>query len=61
MTSAAAGVVGINEAIMRAATPPFVDFTKASWNKGRLIGQKRPLKPRGLGDPGQTATGKAET
>jgi len=32
---------------MRTAIPPFVvGFTKAPWNKDRLIGQKRPLKPR---------------
>ena len=43
---AAAGVVGIKEATMRTAIPPFVGFTKAPWNKDRLIGQKRPLKPR---------------
>jgi integrase len=46
MTPAAAGMVGIKEAIMRTAIPPFVGFTKAPWNKGGLIGQKRPLKPR---------------
>jgi integrase len=46
MTPAAAGVVGIKEATMRTAIPPFVGFTKAPWNKDRLIGQKRPLKPR---------------
>jgi hypothetical protein len=28
------------------AIPSFVGFAKAPWNKGRLIGQKRPLRPR---------------
>jgi len=31
---------------MLAAIPSFVGFAKAPWNKGRLIGQKRPLRPR---------------
>ena len=31
---------------MHAAIPSFVGFTKGPWNKGRLIGQKRPLRPR---------------
>src|SRR5690348_11569129 len=31
---------------MPAAIPSFVGFAKAPWNKGRLIGQKRPLRPR---------------
>ncbi len=31
---------------MHTITPSFVGFTKAPWNKGRLIGQKRPLRPR---------------
>jgi hypothetical protein len=31
---------------MRTVIPAFVGFTKAPWNKGRLIGQKRPLKPK---------------
>ena len=30
---------------MYATAPTFVGFTKTPWNKGRLIGQKRPLKP----------------
>jgi hypothetical protein len=46
MTRAAVGAVGIKEATMRTVIPAFVGFTKAPWNKGRLIGQKRPLKPR---------------
>ncbi|MFZ2005064.1 MAG: hypothetical protein WAV02_08245 [Stellaceae bacterium] len=31
---------------MPSAIPSFVGFAKAPWNKGRLIGQKRPLRPR---------------
>ena len=31
---------------MRTAIPSLVGFAKAPWNKGRLIGQKRPLKPK---------------
>ena len=31
---------------MHTITPSFVGFAKAPWNKGRLIGQKRPLRPR---------------
>ena len=31
---------------MHTAIPTFVGFAKAPWNKGRLIGQKRPLKPK---------------
>jgi len=31
---------------MRAAIPSLVGFDKAPWNKGRLTGQKRPLKPK---------------
>src|SRR5215213_7686193 len=31
---------------MHTAIPSFVGFEKAPWNKGRLIGQKRPLKPK---------------
>jgi integrase len=31
---------------MRAAIPSLVGFARAPWNKGRLIGQKRPLKPK---------------
>ena len=31
---------------MRTVIPSFVGFTKVPWNKGRLIGQKRPLKPK---------------
>jgi len=31
---------------MRTTIPSLVGFTKGPWNKGRLIGQKRPLKPK---------------
>ena len=31
---------------MHAAIPPLVGIAKAPWNKGRLTGQKRPLKPK---------------
>ena len=31
---------------MDTTIPNFVGFAKAPWNKGRLIGQKRPLKPK---------------
>jgi hypothetical protein len=31
---------------MLTAIPSLVGFAKAPWNKGRLIGQKRPLKPK---------------
>jgi hypothetical protein len=31
---------------MRTAIPSPVPCKRASWNKGRLIGQKRPLKPQ---------------
>ena len=31
---------------MRTAIPSFVRFAKAPWNKGRLVGQKRPLRPK---------------
>jgi integrase len=31
---------------MRTATPLPVPFKRAPWNKARLIGQKRPLKPK---------------
>ena len=31
---------------MRTTTPTLVGFERAPWNKGRLIGQKRPLKPK---------------
>lgn len=31
---------------MRTAIPSLVGFATAPWNKGRLIGQKRPLKPK---------------
>ena len=31
---------------MHAAIPSLIGFAKAPWNKGRLTGQKRPLRPR---------------
>jgi integrase len=31
---------------MHATIPSLVGFAKAPWNKGRLTGQKRPLKPK---------------
>jgi integrase len=31
---------------MRTAIPSLVGFTNIPWNKGRLIGQKRPLRPK---------------
>lgn len=31
---------------MHAAIPSLVGFAKSPWNKGHLIGQKRPLKPK---------------
>ncbi len=31
---------------MHTAIPTLVGFAKPPWNKGRLIGQKRPLKPK---------------
>ena len=31
---------------MDTTIPTFVGFPKTPWNKGRLIGQKRPLKPK---------------
>jgi integrase len=46
MTCAAEGAGGIKEAIMHTSIPSFVGFAKTPWNKGRLIGQKRPLRPR---------------
>jgi hypothetical protein len=38
--------VGIEEAIMPTTIPTFVGTAKVPWNRGRLIGQKRPLKPK---------------
>jgi hypothetical protein len=38
--------VGIEEATMHTAIPSSASSKKASWNKGRLIGQKRSLKPK---------------
>ena len=46
MSCAAAGAVGIKEGTMRTTIPSFVGFANCPWNKGRLIGQKRPLKPK---------------
>jgi hypothetical protein len=46
MICAAAGAVGIEDATMHTAMPSLIDFAKAPWNKGRLTGQKRPLKPK---------------
>jgi integrase len=46
MVRAAAGAVGIEEAPMHTAIPSLVGFAKAPWNRGRLTGQKRPLKPK---------------
>jgi len=43
---AAAGTVGIKEAVMHPPIPTLVGFTRSPWNKGQLIGQKRPLKPK---------------
>jgi integrase len=41
------GAVGIKEATtMHPSIPSFVGFATAPWNKGRLIGQKRPLRPK---------------
>ena len=34
------------EAIMHTPIPILVGFQKSPWNKGRIIGQKRPLKPK---------------
>jgi hypothetical protein len=36
----------IEEATMHPAFPSLVGFAKVPWNKDRLIGQKRPLKPK---------------
>src|SRR5215469_10071433 len=46
MTRGAEGAAGIKEAIMHAAIPALVGLSKVPWNKGRIIGQKRPLKPK---------------
>jgi hypothetical protein len=46
VTRAAAGAVGMEDATMHTAIPSLVGFAKSAWNKGRLTGQKRPLKPR---------------
>jgi hypothetical protein len=43
---AGSGMVGIEEATMRTTIPLPVPCTQAPWNKGRLIGQNRPLKPK---------------
>jgi len=36
----------MEEQTMPTAIPSMVGFSKAPWNKGRLIGQKRPLRPK---------------
>jgi integrase len=46
MTCAAEGTGGIKEATIHTSIPSLVGFAKMPWNKGRLIGQKRPLRPR---------------
>jgi len=46
MGRAAVGAVGIEDATMHTAIPSLIGFAKAPWNKGRLTGQKRPLKPK---------------
>src|ERR1700751_486766 len=43
---AGSGTVGIEEATMHTAVPSPVPCKRAPWNKGHLIGQKRPLKPK---------------
>jgi hypothetical protein len=43
---AGSGTVGIEEATMHTTIPLPVPCKRAPWNKGRLIGQKRPLKPK---------------
>jgi len=40
------GAVGIKEATMHTAIPSPAPSRQAPWNKGRLTGQKRPLKPK---------------
>jgi len=40
------GVGAIKEAIMHTSIPSLVGFAKTPWNKGRLTGQKRLLRPR---------------
>jgi integrase len=46
MARAAASAVGIKEAVMQSPIPTPVRSTRTPWNKGQLIGQKRPLKPK---------------
>jgi integrase len=46
MACAGEGAGGIKEATMHTSTPSLVGFAKTPWNKGRLTGQKRPLRPR---------------
>jgi len=43
---AGSGAVGIKEATMYTAIPSQVVSKPDPWNKGRLIGQKSPLKPK---------------
>ena len=33
---------------MHTSIPSLFGFAKVPWNRGRLIGQKRPLKPKGV-------------
>ena len=46
LSGAVAGAIRMKEQTMPTAIPSMVGFAKAPWNKGRLIGQKRPLKPK---------------
>lgn len=50
MARAGRDAVGLKEPTIYTAIPSFVGFAKAPWNKGRLIGQKRPLRPREVWD-----------
>ena len=43
---AAEGVVGAAEATMDSKRQPSLRSGNVPWNKGRLTGQKRPLKPK---------------
>jgi len=45
MARAAVGAVG-KAGSMHRPIPTLVGFTRRPWNKGQLIGQKRPLKPK---------------
>jgi site-specific recombinase XerC len=46
MTRAAEGAVGSRRQTMHTVIPSLIGFARVPWNKGRLIGQKRPLKPK---------------